>query len=278
MFNQIRAMFNPNSIVEMSEDERVAFYGAMCAIAGADGVVTDEEHNLIESSLNLETLVEGRAKTEEYRNNPPPITECLSKLKKSDQTIQLNLVFCLIKIAWADQSLQQKEVTLLKQVKNELNISDKKMGAIEAFFQEVNAFQDSPDQDETAKAFKSALSKLKSSGVPIAAVIGQSNYSEEGFREKIKKYATIAGKEVTEQALMLFYASQNPNFSRKQRLVIIFALGYFISPLDAIPDLFPGGFVDDLGVLAAAFATLASHIDDGVKEKAKKRVKELFGE
>jgi hypothetical protein len=45
MFNSILAMFNPNSIVEMSEDERVAFYGVMCAIGGVE---FNKSHHIIQ--------------------------------------------------------------------------------------------------------------------------------------------------------------------------------------------------------------------------------------
>ena len=280
MFSSIRTTFNPNSVVEMSEDERVAFYGAMCAIAGADGVVTDEERDLITNSLDLATLSNARKlEIKGYATNPPTITECLDKLNKSNQTVQLSLVFCLINIAWADQALQRKETEILRQVKNELKISDKRFSAIEAYFQEISTLQNFPDQNETAKEFESALSKLKSAGVPIAAVnIGQSSYSEQNFREKIRKYAKIAGKEVIQKALELFYASQNPKFPIAQKVLLIGALGYFIAPLDIIPDMLPFGFTDDLAALGKAAMTLADYIDNDVKEKASKKVKEFFGE
>jgi uncharacterized membrane protein YkvA (DUF1232 family) len=48
-------------------------------------------------------------------------------------------------------------------------------------------------------------------------------------------------------------------------------LGYFILPLDVIPDLMPAiGYSDDLGVLAAAVVAVASSIKPEHTEKAKK--------
>jgi len=55
-------------------------------------------------------------------------------------------------------------------------------------------------------------------------------------------------------------------------------LGYFISPLDIIPDFTPlVGFSDDLGVLAAAIATVSAHITDEVRAQTAKKLKQWFG-
>ena len=60
--------------------------------------------------------------------------------------------------------------------------------------------------------------------------------------------------------------------------MIVGALGYFIFPLDAIPDLVPvAGYADDLGVLAIALSSVAIHIDDNVKAKARQKIKDIFG-
>ena len=102
-------------------------------------------------------------------------------------------------------------------------------------------------------------------------------YSDENFWEKLKKYGTVAGKEVVEKALILFYALKDKSVPMWARATIIGALGYFISPIDAISDLIPvAGYADDLGVLAAAIATIAVYINDDIKEKARKKLSEWF--
>lgn len=86
------------------------------------------------------------------------------------------------------------------------------------------------------------------------------------------------GKEVIEKALQLYYAMQAPNTPTWAKAVIIAALGYFISPIDAIPDVVPFvGFADDLGVLVAALAAVATYITDEVKNKADAKLDEWFG-
>jgi uncharacterized membrane protein YkvA (DUF1232 family) len=103
-------------------------------------------------------------------------------------------------------------------------------------------------------------------------------FSEEKFREKLLRYAKTAGSEVVERALQLYFALDNPNTPTWAKGVIIGALGYFITPLDAIPDLVPAaGYSDDLGVLVLALATVAFCITPQVKEKAKQKLTEWFG-
>lgn len=103
------------------------------------------------------------------------------------------------------------------------------------------------------------------------------DYSESGFWKKVTKYAAKAGKELITKALQLYYALQSPNTPVWAKTTIIGALGYFISPIDLIPDIVPVvGYTDDLGVLTAALFTVSSYIDDDMKKRAETKVKEWF--
>lgn len=104
-------------------------------------------------------------------------------------------------------------------------------------------------------------------------------YSDKSFWEKVRDFAVSAGKAVIEKALVLYYCLQDPETPAWARAVIIGALGYFIVPLDAVPDPTPIiGFVDDLGALAAALGIVAVHIKPEHQEKARNKMKEWFGE
>ena len=97
-----------------------------------------------------------------------------------------------------------------------------------------------------------------------------SAYSDDGFWDKTKKYAKVAGEGVLEPALKMYYAAMDADTPAWAKTTIIAALGYFISPVDAIPDIVPVvGYSDDLGVLAAALAATAVHIKDEHVRKAK---------
>ena len=103
-------------------------------------------------------------------------------------------------------------------------------------------------------------------------------FDHAGFWGKLRRVAVIAGREVIQKALWLYYAAQAPATPAWARSVVYGALAYFVLPMDAIPDFIPGvGFTDDLGALAAAIATVSMYIDDDVREKAKTRMAEWFG-
>jgi uncharacterized membrane protein YkvA (DUF1232 family) len=104
-------------------------------------------------------------------------------------------------------------------------------------------------------------------------------YSDDGFWLKVGQYAKDAGSEVIEKALWLFYAAQRDEVPVKAKAVIYSALGYFILPTDAIPDLIPVvGYADDLGALALAVATVAAYVDPDVKRLARKKMDDWFGD
>ena len=105
-----------------------------------------------------------------------------------------------------------------------------------------------------------------------------SEYSDNSFWDKVKTFAITAGREVIEKALWLYYAAQRPETPKWAKAAIYGALAYFISPLDAIPDITPlVGFTDDLGALAAAIAMTSAYINEDVKAKASQKLLDWFG-
>lgn len=103
-------------------------------------------------------------------------------------------------------------------------------------------------------------------------------FSDDGFWNKVIKYAKTAGQEVIEKALWLYYAAQNPQTPTWAKTTIYGALGYFILPIDAIPDMLPGvGYTDDLGVIAAAITAVSMYITDEVKQQAAQKLRDWFG-
>jgi len=107
----------------------------------------------------------------------------------------------------------------------------------------------------------------------------ENHYQDEKFWAKLGRHAGAAGREVVEKALILYYTLQGPNVPRKTRAVIYGALGYFIWPLDAIPDVIPmAGYTDDLSVLLLAIATVTMHIDATSREKARSKLAQWFGD
>jgi len=105
------------------------------------------------------------------------------------------------------------------------------------------------------------------------------NYSEKNFWDKIASTFKKAGANLIYKALQLFYAAKNPNCPLAVKAAIFAALGYFILPIDLIPDFIPGlGFTDDLAALAGAIAMAHMYIDEKVIQKSKNKLCELFGD
>lgn len=104
-------------------------------------------------------------------------------------------------------------------------------------------------------------------------------YSESSFFDKIKNTVKSAGLTLIYKALQLYYVTENPNCPKKIKAAIFAALGYFIMPLDVIPDFTPiVGYSDDAGAIALALGLAQFYIDDEVNRKAKNKIANIFGE
>lgn len=102
------------------------------------------------------------------------------------------------------------------------------------------------------------------------------SYSEKDFWDKLRKFAKTAGKELVINALKLYYAMVLKKATPRQVVTIIAALGYFICPVDVIPDLAPLGLGDDAAVIGLAVTTLTCCTDPEVCAAAKAKADEWF--
>lgn len=104
-------------------------------------------------------------------------------------------------------------------------------------------------------------------------------YSETRLFGKLKEYAQQAGMKVVYMVMLLYYAYKRKETPIWARNVIFGTLGYFIAPIDALPDLTPLiGYTDDIGVLTFGLVTIACYVNDDVRIQARKKVKSWFGE
>ena len=104
-------------------------------------------------------------------------------------------------------------------------------------------------------------------------------FSKRDFAEKISRIAKRAGAKLVYAALILYYTLQSDKVSKSDKAIIIGALGYMISPLDAIPDAIPiAGLTDDLAVLLYVLKKVWTDIDPEIQAKAKKRLSKWFDE
>lgn len=103
-------------------------------------------------------------------------------------------------------------------------------------------------------------------------------FSDKEFFKSIYKCAKKAGIKIIYYALILYFTLQDGNVPAKAKSVIMSTLGYLFLPFDMIPDLMLGiGFADNLMALIAALATTIMYVTPEIKAKAKKKVKDIFG-
>lgn len=101
-------------------------------------------------------------------------------------------------------------------------------------------------------------------------------YNPSELFAKIKKLARKVGEKTIYGLPILYYSTFDKALPIKDRLMVIAALGYFIVPLDIIPDALPLGFSDDAAAIAYVVRHIWKNLSPSTFKKARKRLEELF--
>ncbi|MFT0892037.1 YkvA family protein [Pseudochelatococcus sp. G4_1912] len=79
-----------------------------------------------------------------------------------------------------------------------------------------------------------------------------------------------------EDLVAAFLCAKDPQTPARVRYLLLSALGYFILPIDALPDIMPLlGFSDDIAMLAAAIAAVAGSIKPEHRLQARQILEKL---
>ncbi|MBR4195373.1 MAG: DUF1232 domain-containing protein [Synergistaceae bacterium] len=106
----------------------------------------------------------------------------------------------------------------------------------------------------------------------------QKDYSDDSFWDKVKGVLKAAGLPLIYKAIQLYYVMKRPDCPIHIKAAIVATLGYFISPIDIIPDFIPFvGFTDDLAAIAAALIMAQMYVNDEVKRQAREMIDSIFG-
>lgn len=95
---------------------------------------------------------------------------------------------------------------------------------------------------------------------------------EKEVREKFWRTTRRAARHVPfmEDVVASYYCVLDSSTPLRAKAILLAALGYFVLPADAIPDVIFGlGFTDDVAVLSAAIAAVRAHITPAHKAAAK---------
>ena len=78
--------------------------------------------------------------------------------------------------------------------------------------------------------------------------------------------------------LLLYYVAIDPNTSTADKAKIYGAIGYFILPVDLVPDAIPMvGYTDDLAAITWALKAVWNNVTPDIHAKAKVKLSEWFG-
>jgi uncharacterized membrane protein YkvA (DUF1232 family) len=87
----------------------------------------------------------------------------------------------------------------------------------------------------------------------------KTNYVDENLWTKVER----VGKKISfaKDIMALYSYMKDPLVSWHRKAIVVMGLVYFISPIDAIPDIAPFvGYLDDLGVITAVIKFLGSEL------------------
>ncbi len=102
-------------------------------------------------------------------------------------------------------------------------------------------------------------------------------FTDSKFWEKMKEVAKKVGLKVTSYALILYYVLQKDEVPLKDKIIITGSLGYFILPVDLIPDFIPiAGYTDDVAGMLFAIKKCMNYVDDEIKEKVSAKLVSWF--
>lgn len=141
-----------------------------------------------------------------------------------------------------------------------LQVADKKL--ISAMFDKISGFQTESVDDIDESILKS---------IPIADIKHLINVCYKW----VLNHKDLA-LDIVEQIVTLCLLFKDNKVSTKDKLLILAALIYLISPADLIPDVTISGLADDAAVVLAVIETLKIYITPELKAKAKAKVEELF--
>jgi uncharacterized tellurite resistance protein B-like protein len=159
-------------IVTASDEIRVAYYGALFAMADIDGSIDKDEFEAILEVVDFDGLSpESQRVVRGYFLSPPSLAETLAPFREAEETLRFSLMVNLVEIAWANDVVAPEERQALIEAQEILDVSNAQLVAIDDFVRKVRVVRARGLNDNyAADAVKRAAAGLLAVGIPIAAV------------------------------------------------------------------------------------------------------------
>ena len=102
-------------------------------------------------------------------------------------------------------------------------------------------------------------------------------YDDKRFWRKVRRIAQKVGGSVLKPVLLLFYMMKSDAVSLKDKAYIVGALGYFVLPIDIVPDFLAGlGYTDDLAVITLLIKYLKDNITPEIEMRVDAKIRDLM--
>lgn len=132
---------------------------------------------------------------------------------------------------------------------------------------------------ESTNKLKASISEVKLEDITANLKLYEKYFSENELLQKIGKLGKSIGATVLYPVFLLFNLLKSGDINLKEKAMIIGTLGYFILPVDLLPDAIVGvGYADDAAALTAAVTALASCITEDIQNESKEQLRKIFGE
>lgn len=126
---------------------------------------------------------------------------------------------------------------------------------------------------------KTSISEVKLEDITANLNLYEKYFSESELWQKVGNFGKSLGATVLYPVFLLFNLLKSGDINLKEKAMIIGTLGYFILPVDLLPDAIVGvGYTDDAAALTAAVTALASCITEDIQKEAKEQLRKIFGE
>jgi len=105
----------------------------------------------------------------------------------------------------------------------------------------------------------------------------KNRFTESRFWKFIERRSRSFGQGTVYSSLLMFYAYKRKDTPGWAKRIVLGTLGYFLYPLDVVPDLSPLiGYTDDLGILSFGLVTIAAYVNQDVKDQARTHLQKWF--
>lgn len=132
---------------------------------------------------------------------------------------------------------------------------------------------------DTSQKVSGTVKNFKVEDITTNLKLYEKYFSESELWSKLERFGKSLGATVLYPVLLLFNLLKSDEVNLKEKAMIIGSLGYFILPVDLIPDAFVGvGYTDDIAALMATITGLASCLSDNIQQTSKDQLKNLIGE